>query len=105
MNCKPGDLCFVVRPLSWTFWLTGEQSVCVKAGTIVRVVEINEFGNWQLQDPIAYEFTSSRGDFVAALIVGIGDEHLKPIPDIDEDAVDEMVQRLGSPRLEEVPCQ
>lgn len=105
MNCKPGDLCFVICPLMATFLVTGEQFVCVKAGTIVRVVELDEYGNWRIEEPIEFRFASSSGDFASGKVGGIGDKHLKPIPDIDEDATDEMVQLLGSPRLEEVPCQ
>lgn len=77
MNCKPGDLAVVVRARFDPSHL----------GKIVSVVEWDdEAGGWKVDPPIMTAGIPWRA---------VADHALRPIRDPGDDAVDEMIQRIG----------
>lgn len=93
MNCKPGDLAIVVK------------STCGNEGKIVRCirlatpVEADRLGYWS--GPLWYtdvELMSQRYNGMERRMVrSCPDKYLRPIRDPGDDAVDEMVERVGKP--------
>ena len=89
MNCKPNDLARVVSNSETRFYGLVDK--------IVRVVSLYEFQGqqlWALGEPIYCIFGRH--------VLGIADELLRPIRDPGDDAVDEMVLKVGNPSHEEV---
>jgi len=88
MNCKPGDLAIVVRK--------GKDAKCPPLlGAIVRI---------DVASPIWSDCWMTSPKIIDArdgCIVHVQDAHLRPIRDPGDDAVDETLLRLPSPRQEE----
>lgn len=87
MNCKPGDICIIVNGLDF-----GKQHI----GKVIRVTKLHSgyWGCWEYEG----EWLLSPSGFE---IVAIEDYCLRPIRDPGDDAVDEVIERLGSPVTEE----
>ena len=86
MNCKPGDLAIVVG---------GRDPNCPpRRGTIVKVDRPSKVWPqcWVMDPPIV--------DPADGYSVHVQDKHLCPIRDPGDDAVDETLLRLPSPRQE-----
>lgn len=109
MRCKPGDLALVVKSL----WLqhVGERHDILRAGAIVRVTRLvppeippgyrllgpRPEQVWEIADPVGFCIYFKDGSCISGELAGVDDEYLRPIRDPGDDAVDEMVQRLGKP--------
>jgi hypothetical protein len=94
MNCKPGDMAIVVsggprinlgRIVRCVELLAGETCSC---GGAVWLVD----GDLESPNPIAGLFAALFG-----MKPGVGDCCLKPIRDPGDDAVDEMLEKIGAP--------
>lgn len=89
MNCKPGDLAFIAAP--------GRKS----DGTIVRCIEfvgvLAFFGPFGGYDAPAWRLDREYITFDGHRNNICPDKFLRPIRDPGDDAVDEMVQKLGKP--------
>lgn len=87
MNCKPGDLAIVVA--------IGVNPRCPpRVGAIVKVGHASSVWpeHWVLDPPVI--------DPADGCMVHVKDAHLRPIRDPGDDAVDETLLRLPSPRQE-----
>lgn len=94
MNCKPGDLAIVVK------------STCGNEGKIVRCLgligkshtfrnpdgSLDVCGKWQIDRPLK--------NYGGVMVLYANDSALRPIRDPGDDAVDETLLRLPSPRQE-----
>lgn len=95
MNCKPGDLARVVD--------SG-----VNRNRLVWVLDSDRCdpGEWRcrtLQTMVEYVGDKNTGREIApGSIVWSLDSSLRPIRDPGDDAVDEMVQKVGAPTRDEV---
>lgn len=85
MNCKPGDLAVIVHcEMNWCKAHLGKVVRCL------RLVDTEEqLPGWET-DPELH--ATDDGSLIAW-----ADEVLRPIQDPGDDAVDEMVQKLGKP--------
>jgi hypothetical protein len=90
LNCKPGDLAVVLK--------TRMRPDAV--GMVVRVVEHTVVGGepaWRIDPPLpgGVRWSFAGGSWTDG--TSIRDECLRPIRDPGEDAVDEILQLVGSP--------
>lgn len=82
MNCRPGDLAVVVKAK-----LDPNQ-----LGKIVTVLEWDTlFLGWKVSPPIITD---------GSPWMAVADHALRPIRDPGDDAVDEVIQRIGTPHKE-----
>lgn len=99
MNCKPGDLARIVR-------MPPEMGFNDK---IVRLkdeppIYIGSYAYWQVEGEMRIvsptEYRDARGRLVLAGAVStvnsLADDYLRPIRNPGDNAVDEMVRRVGS---------
>ena len=78
-NCRPGDLAVVVK----------EFGVPMYGGYVLRVVRWHHTtGGWICEPQLRDEH---------GVLIAWCDDHLRPIRDPGDDAVDEMLQRVGKP--------
>jgi hypothetical protein len=100
MNCRPGDLAFIVG-LPALFGLNDKP---VKLANLPPVIWMpGTPPQWRLEAPVFFRATRNVVDlagtrYFAGDLVGIdalADGNLRPIRDPGADAVDEMVQRVG----------
>lgn len=104
VNCKPGDLATVVggrfeggTPFGRAI---AQQALRMLVGRIVRVVTETDCV-WTLEEPLTLgEVTGTMPDgrvFSAhnVSIVALGDNFLRPLPDLDED--DEVLREADKP--------
>lgn len=105
MNCRPGDLAFVVHfPLARS--LIGHPVQLANEPAFY----IGSAAYWNLLTPVRVVYDcdciDARGNDIAAgaslTIKAFADECLRPIRDPGEDAVDEVLQRVGAPNYGEV---
>lgn len=86
MNCKPGDLAIIVNASDYGRIHIGKIVQCIR-------LERPTFGRpglgWLTEPGLA---ASDDGKCLLWC-----DEHLRPIRDPGDDAVDEVLQRIGSP--------
>lgn len=93
MNCKPGDLAIIVKS-----WAGNEGKIvqCVKYLGILATSDA--FGNttnepcWAIDRPLQ--------DAVGGVDNILCDDQLRPIRPQPDDAVDEVIQRIGTPHKE-----
>lgn len=111
MKCKPGDIAYITRQ--------------PYLGHFVTVLRWQPHGKHVLPDGFpgyvngegCWVCEKHVGTFSAPVLKGgeksyrdtryaaIEDRDLRPIRDPGDDAIDEIVQRVGSPRIEGVPLQ
>lgn len=97
MNCRPGDLARVLAPgRSISCPLCGDSAVAIKPDTLV-IVTTHDGIAWRLQDPIMVNVSLKCGAHIVARCTALHDSALKPIRDPGDDAVDEMVRKVGKP--------
>lgn len=101
MNCKPGDLAFVVGPVWARQRSTGEKkSLDCLVGKVVRCVE-REDGDlgpgWVIDPPIPYSVWFGATCSVGK-VVSLYDHQLRPIR--DQDGEDETLLWAGLPHKE-----
>ncbi|MGC4396010.1 hypothetical protein [Hydrogenophaga sp. T2] len=87
MNCKPGDLAVIVR--------ASDRFEHAWVGRVIRVTHLSGVGLtglpcWAYEGPRLHH--RLFGDATA-----IADEVLRPLRDPGDDAVDEVLRRIGSP--------
>ncbi len=103
MNCELHDLAIVIHDQLVTHPLTGAQLVAVKAGAIVKLVGLRDKTMWEIEEPIS--FTINMFFATATLIcTAICDSELRPLRDHGDDAVDEVLVRIGAPEFDGVPA-
>lgn len=103
LNCKPGDLAVVVKAPTRTEFLGRVCTVLWAAPAHERFRLPDDYlhdpageGRWVVEfaSPIKVEVT---GGFRVTPFAAVRDECLTPIRDPGEDAVDEILQLVGSP--------
>ena len=90
MNCKPGDLAVIVR-----------VSLERHKNLIGKVIQVTKPYFSEVGQCMAWRYEGS--DLVGATgipIYGVYDWELSPIRDPGDDAVDEVIQRIGTPHKE-----
>lgn len=80
MNCKPNQMAVVVTTL-------GNPKLDYALGCIVKTVTVSEY-----RSPFGAMWTVEHHDILAC-----ADACLRPLKDPGDDAVDEVIQRLGKP--------
>lgn len=96
MNCRPGDLCRVLAPgRSISCPLCGTSAIAIKPDTLVIVTEHDGIA-WRLQEPITVNVALQCGAYIVANCTAIHDSALKPIRDPGDDAVDQVIERVGA---------
>lgn len=89
MNCKPGDLAMVVKGRS-----VGVVCTCIRLASIGETLDLGY--DVELDGPMWVtdkSFQSTWGDWDCLMF----DDFLRPLRDPGDDAVDEMVERVGKP--------
>ena len=97
MNCKPGDLARVVAPGYFVRCACGARTLIVKPDTLVVCAKPFADG-WYLEEPVEVR-TVWACDPMQPLVGTAGslpDHLLRPIRDPGDDAVDEMVLKVGA---------
>ena len=95
MNCRPNDLARVIAPGRLVHCpLCSCSGVAVRPDTIVRVTQHDGIA-WALEEPICDVVPISCGATIIIRCRMLPDELLRPIRDPGDDAVDEMVAKLG----------
>lgn len=95
MNCKKGDLALIREPGLRMFCNCGAPILCVKPGTPVVCAEFVSPYYWRLEEPLKFAATGSCGLHATGTVGDIADEMLRPVRDPGDDAVDEMVRKVG----------
>lgn len=97
LNCRPGDLAILIEDLWMGSPISDERVTFCKAGTIVRCVSLDVDNCWRLEEPrsFAITFTGPVYVVVTGVLTGIRDGVLRPIRNPGDDAVDEMVAKVG----------
>lgn len=98
MNCKPGDLAVMKRP-----WLNDED-----IGRVVSVIRLGSKGERVTMRNGGFSSFDSPLKSAAWLVDAhhhefpcfVADECLRPIRPQPDDAVDEVIQRIGTPHKE-----
>lgn len=97
MNCEPGDLAVIVNPLSPNYG---------RFVNVLRAPEPSELDWWSMEGPTwIVEAIGAPLIVVNGIHCGLKairpftDAALRPVRDPGEDAVDEIIQLLGSPAL------
>ncbi len=101
LNCRKDDIAVYA---SIGVWLeheaTKERHYLVKPGTVVQCSEaevVEGKPGWVLAEPIPYDIKFSTGEWHYGKVTAISDDVLKPIRDPGDDAIDEIIQRIGKP--------
>lgn len=103
MNCCLHDLAIVIHDQLITHPLTGAPLVAVKSGVVVKLVGLHDGTMWEIEEPI--RFTVDMLFATATLTCwAICDSELRPLRDCGDDAVDEMLVRVGAPEFDGVPA-
>lgn len=103
MNCKPGDIAYLIKNLDVTHM--GEVVTVVRRDTFVRVLTTHvEQGvtYWLLEEPIHCGGKFANGSTFSGVIVDISDGILRPIGNPGEHEVDETL--ISNPVRELVPA-
>lgn len=102
MNCRPGDLARVVSPGYFMRCTCGVRTLIVKPDTLV-VCDKPFADGWYLAEPlkVAGSFACGAGPFEGSC-GSLPDDLLRPIRDPGDDAVDEVLVRVGAPNYGEV---
>lgn len=97
MNCKPGDLARVVSPGYFLRCSCGIRTLAVKPDTLVVCAKPLADG-WYLAEPLKIETVWGCDPSVplTGTCGSLPDHLLRPIRDPGDDAVDEMVRRVGA---------
>lgn len=105
MNCRPGDLAFVIDPPYVDNKRTGERIQLVRRWTVVRVTHLTEANMgvlpgesplvWDIEEPIPVSVRFSTGTMFCGLIEGLADEALRPLR--ADGVTDEEVRELYTP--------
>ena len=94
LNCRPGDLAVIIRvPFvrPEAFRPTVERHSLGRIVRCVRLTSVNDGTmGWEIEQPFDIPYI---GDVIT--IFGISDECLRPIRPQADDAIDEMVAKLG----------
>jgi len=102
MNCRPGDLALVRSPGLRMQCVCGHYVVCVKPGTPVVCKEfVGRY--WRIEETLHFDVTGPCGARAVGSTDGVADEMLRPIRDPGDDAVDQVVQRLGAAPKVDMP--
>lgn len=102
MNCRPGDLAFIVSVGEILPLCAREALHRAAIGRVVRTVHLtppsdgSDVPCWMLEEPFSVPYGD---DGTLIYCWGIADRGLRPIRDPGEDAVDEMIQLVGSPTV------
>lgn len=97
MNCQPNDIARVIPPGRLARCpICGGQKVAVLPDTIVRVTRHDGIA-WMLEEPLRGQLEFDCGQQLSWVCTGLKDELLRPIRDPGDDAVDEMLLRVGAP--------
>ena len=97
MNCRPGDLARVIAPGRMTRCpLCGIEGVAIKPDTMV-VVTTHDGIAWRLDKPVLNDVQLSCGVAIYIICHALSDDILRPIRDPGDNAVDEMLIRVGLP--------
>lgn len=104
MNCWPKCIAYVVKLLD----VTNSDDPTAKGqtdirGTIVRCTRLVDGDKWELETPVRVAYTVFGKDGLSGGygdITAMGDEFLRPLDNPGDDAVDETLLRLPSPRQE-----
>jgi hypothetical protein len=111
VNCKPGDLAYVAdeKRLMLRCLGCGEERPALTFGhplTVTTVAYSTPEGGpvWRLKEHVSIHVQFGCGMTVNGQVAGVCDAALRPIRDPGDDAVDEMVAKLGAaPKWPAVP--
>lgn len=97
MNCRPGDLAILIEDLWLEHPHTGERKTFVASGALVRVVNLDPEGCWNIEEPRRFQIVLDGPPriMLVGVLTAIRDGVLRPIRPQADDAVDEMVLKVG----------
>lgn len=98
MNCRQNDLAVLIEDLWLENPLSGERKTLLAAGAIVRCISLDPADNcWNIEEPrrISVVFERFPRMLIDCVLSGIRDDVLRPIRPQSDDAVDEMVRKVG----------
>ncbi|MGN6518702.1 MAG: hypothetical protein ACTHK2_04675 [Dokdonella sp.] len=109
MNCQPGDLARVIPPGAFEPCpLCGKRALAIRSDLLVVCEELLVAPNgnpmWRIAEPIRTAGIFPCGTPFTGTCFAIADDLLRPIRDPGEDAVDEMLQRIGAPTYDADPA-
>jgi hypothetical protein len=96
LRCKPGDMAIVVGKTGAYFTFNGVPVQDIpQIGTVVQVREHNgKF--WWLTEEVPCKYTGPDGSWASAVVAGVADHLLQPLPKLDPQEVIE-IHRSTSP--------